>query len=244
MIYKTKGIVLSKINYSESSLILKILTEEFGLRSYIIKGGRKPNTRLRASLFQPLQLLEMEVYNNPKKTLNIISEATTYINIDSIYTNIIKSTITIFITEIANLSIREEEKNLIIYSFLEKKIISLHKLENKYSLFHIEFLLEFSEHLGFFPMNNYNIHNIYFNLKRGSFTKYPGIEEDFLSEQDSYIFSKFLFYKNNLNDNTSEETFSKREKDIVFDILIRFYQTHIIDFYKVKSPIILKTILH
>jgi len=39
-IIKTEGIVLSKIDYSDSSKIVSIYSEEFGKTSAIVKGGR------------------------------------------------------------------------------------------------------------------------------------------------------------------------------------------------------------
>src|SRR5690554_5591857 len=119
MIKKTKGIVISKTNYSESSLIVRILTKEFGLKSYIIKGGRNPKNKLFASLFFPLRPLSMEVYNNPKRDLNIISEAKPYLKTNTLYENPIKTSMVFFIVDILRLSIREEERNQTLYDFLE-----------------------------------------------------------------------------------------------------------------------------
>ncbi|MDX1408425.1 MAG: recombination protein O N-terminal domain-containing protein, partial [Saprospiraceae bacterium] len=38
MLIKTRGIVLRKLKYSETSIIADLLTEEFGRMSYIISG--------------------------------------------------------------------------------------------------------------------------------------------------------------------------------------------------------------
>jgi len=243
MIFKTRGIVLSRLNYSESSLIVKIITEEFGLKTYIIKGGRKPGAKIPISMFQPLQILELEVYNNSKKEINNIAEVRIYRDTTRIQTDIIKSTIAIFLTEIISLSIREEEKNLMVYSFLENRILSLSSLEDNYSTFHLEFLIGFSEYLGFFPLNDYSSHNLFFNLERGCFTTYPSVEDNYVSVEESYLFSQFLSLYNGF-EKIDKNMFSKTKRDIIFDILLRFYRLQIIDFHKIKSPVILKTILH
>ena len=41
MYSQTKGIVLSSVKYSESSIICKIYTAKLGLQSYIVNGVRK-----------------------------------------------------------------------------------------------------------------------------------------------------------------------------------------------------------
>ena len=50
MHYKTKGIVLHQVKYSESSIIVKVYTELFGLRSFIFKGVRKKKSSLKEYL--------------------------------------------------------------------------------------------------------------------------------------------------------------------------------------------------
>ena len=40
MVHKTKGIVLRTVKYGETSVIVTILTELFGLQSYLVNGVR------------------------------------------------------------------------------------------------------------------------------------------------------------------------------------------------------------
>ena len=46
-IEKVEGIILSEVNYSESSKILNVLTKEFGLIGIISKGCRNVKSKLR-----------------------------------------------------------------------------------------------------------------------------------------------------------------------------------------------------
>jgi DNA repair protein RecO (recombination protein O) len=75
MYHVTRGIVFRQTKYSDSSLVVRILTEEMGLRSYIIKGARGPKSKLKASLFQPLTLLELVVSQKEKSDLQHVREA-------------------------------------------------------------------------------------------------------------------------------------------------------------------------
>ena len=56
---KTRAIVLKAIRYGDNSLIVKLLTEESGLQSFMVKGAYNKNAKIRAALFQPLTLLEI-----------------------------------------------------------------------------------------------------------------------------------------------------------------------------------------
>ena len=55
MFVTTEALVLSKLNYSETSLIVRCYTRSEGIKSYILKGiksGR--NGKKNTALFQPL----------------------------------------------------------------------------------------------------------------------------------------------------------------------------------------------
>ena len=74
MLHKTKGIVLNFVKFKETSVIVKIYTEKFGLQSYIENGVRSSKSKNKIALFQPLTQLELVVYHDPKKEINRISE--------------------------------------------------------------------------------------------------------------------------------------------------------------------------
>lgn len=73
MLHVTKGIVINFIRYRESSIIVKIYTELFGLRTYIVNGVRNSKTA-KIALYQPLSQVDLVVYENPKADMQRISE--------------------------------------------------------------------------------------------------------------------------------------------------------------------------
>ena len=76
MIHKTKGVVLKTVKYGETSVIVTIYTELFGLQSYIVNGVRKSSKKGpgKANLFQPANLLDLVVYHNELHNLQRIKE--------------------------------------------------------------------------------------------------------------------------------------------------------------------------
>ena len=76
MTHKTKGIVLRSVKYGETSVVVTIYTELFGIQSYMVKGVRKSSKTSsgKAIYFQPSAILDMVVYHNPLKNLNFIKE--------------------------------------------------------------------------------------------------------------------------------------------------------------------------
>ena len=63
---KTKAIVLQTIKYGDSSLIVKMLTKESGVQSYMVKGVFGKKSKMKAALFQ-----NMTVLNNVMYALNL-----------------------------------------------------------------------------------------------------------------------------------------------------------------------------
>jgi DNA repair protein RecO (recombination protein O) len=151
MLYKTRGIVLSFIKFRESSIITKIYTEEFGLKSYIVNSVRSKNSKVKIALFQPLTLTDLVIYNNEKISLNRISEIKCYSPYQSIPFEIKKSAITMFLTEILNKTLKEDSPNPDLYDFISRSFIYFDRTTHDYQNFHLHFLLQYCSYLGFFP---------------------------------------------------------------------------------------------
>ena len=45
MLHKTRGIVFKTTDYSESSVIVQVFTEKFGMQSYMVNGAKKPKAK-------------------------------------------------------------------------------------------------------------------------------------------------------------------------------------------------------
>jgi DNA repair protein RecO (recombination protein O) len=105
---KTRGIILQTTNYSETSLVVKIYTEQSGLGSYIVSGVRSRNSRFKSNLFQPLSLIDMVASGKPGQSMKRITEIQLSPPFSGIPGDIIKSSIAIFLAEVIYRSIREE----------------------------------------------------------------------------------------------------------------------------------------
>ena len=123
--------------------------------------------KLKASYFQPLTQLELEVVHRDKGTLESIKEAKVLHPYSTLHFDVIKGTLVIFLAEMLKNTIKEEEKNIELFHFLEHSLLWLDKNEN-IGNFHILFLLKLSAYLGFYPDTSH-INKKYFNLIEGNF---------------------------------------------------------------------------
>ena len=233
----TKAIVLNAIRYSDSSLIVKCFTKDDGLKSYLLRGILKPKKKgITAAYFQQLTQLKIVANHNTKNTLNSLKEVHVENPYKTIYTNIVKQTIVLFLSEILSNTIQEEEKNEHLYHFLETAFIWL-DIHDKIANFHILFLLNLTKFLGFYPDTNNN-NKKGFHLKEGYFTEFTS-EKNIISGNQLYQFKKCL----GINfDELEKVSFSKKERQLVLQIIIRYFELHLDGFRHPKSLPILEAV--
>ena len=112
MLVKTKAIVISSLKFQEKSLIVKCFTLSSGLKSYFVRdafSSRKASQKI--AYFQPFSILEIEAVHKNKGTLENFKEIKTAVPFQSIHTDIVKSTMVMFLSEMLHYSTQEEEKN-------------------------------------------------------------------------------------------------------------------------------------
>lgn len=150
MLIKTPGIVLSSIKYQDSSLIVKILTRELGVQSYIVNGVRSKKAQGKAALFQPLTVLDMVVYFAENKSIHRISDVKLKKPLLSIQQNFQKTAIAMFLSEVIYKSLKNEsDPNHDLFDFVEHSIFKLEEDDDDFENLHISFLHHYIQYLGF-----------------------------------------------------------------------------------------------
>jgi len=193
MFISTRGIVFRQTKFSDSSLVVKIFTEDSGMGSYIIKGARGPKAKIKASLFQPLTILDLVVSNKEKSDLHHIREARVNYPYQSIHRDIRKSSILLFLNELLYKSIQEESANPGLFQYIYEHLILLDQSQENPSIFHLLFAIHLTHFLGFFPQGRYIDENTVFDLVEGHFVQSePLPEESFISGKNCAWFSKLL----------------------------------------------------
>ncbi len=229
MLHKTKGIVISYLPYRETSVIVKMYTEAFGVQSYIENGVRSSKSKNKIALFQPLTLLDLVVYHDHKKDLHRISEIKCSNPLTHIPFEIKKTTIAIFLTEILNKTLKEHTENEALFFFLYQSILSFDHLMVDIENFHLKFLLKLSLFLGFLPANAQEIKNEFEEAGISLPIEdeiYPLIDQIKWSEYESPI------------------AITKLERAKILDILLVFYRLHTPDFGELRSVAVLKEVLN
>lgn len=168
MLTTTNAIVLSKIKYRDNDLIVKCYTQKYGVVSYILRNvasSKKGNSK--TAYFQLLSQLQLVVLHKNNRSLQEVKEIKTHYMYSSLQTHVVKSSIVFFLSEVLSSTLKEEEDNQNLYSFLETTLQWL-DTNTEYANFHLLFLLKLTKHLGFYPEMAENNEN-WFDLTEGTF---------------------------------------------------------------------------
>ncbi len=235
----TKEIVLSSLKYSDTSLIVKCYTEQEGIKSYIIKGILKAKKGgIKVAYFQPLTQLILVANHSSKSSLNTLKEVQILNPYKTIYRDIVKQSVVLFMSEVFSNSIQEEEKNEDFYTYLEAGLIWL-DAHDKIANFHLLFLLNAAHFLGFYP--NTTVSTLLgFDLLNGNFSEPTG-HKNIISGNEFYQFKKLLGIT---FDTIEDVSFSKNERQLVLQIIIRYFELHLDGFRKPKSLQILEAVFN
>ena len=239
MLHKSRGIVFHTTDFSETSIVVKIYTELYGLQSYMVNSVRKKNAKFRPSVFQSLSLVEMVVYHKERSGLQRISEIRQSPVLKSIPFDVLKSSMALFLNEVLYKSIREEEANPSLFDFLFHSIQWLDVHEPANPDFHLLFLLQLSKYLGFYPTDNFSESNTIFNLQEGNFQSISPPHPFFLASPLSNHFYNILSHLPDFSVNLKIPAHEKRE---LIERILEFYQLHISGFGNIKSHKVLEQI--
>lgn len=235
MLVKTKAIVVSSLKFQEKGLIVKCFTLSSGLKSYFVRdafSSRKASQKI--AYFQPLSILEIEAMHKNKGTLENFKEIRVAIPFQSIHTDLVKSTMVMFLSEMLHYSIQEEEKNESLFLFLETALTWLDH-HDEISNFHLILLLEITKYLGFYPDVS-EIDLPYFEMNNGVFTSFNG--SSVLTEHETNLFKKLI----DLKFDNNQKVFHVVERQVLLKTLIDYYSFHLEGFKKPKSLDVLKEI--
>lgn len=230
----TKAIVISALKYQDKSLIVKCFTQSDGLKSYFVHNALSSRSAARkTAYFQPLSILEVEANHKNKGTLETFKEirlATPYVTIAS---DVVKSTIAIFLSEVFHHSIREEEKNEALFEFLETALIWF-DTHDEVANFHLIVLLQATKFLGFFPASPKD--ERYFEMIEGVFADSLAVST--LDEKETHLFKRLLALKFD----SEQKIFSGNERSQLLKILLDYYAFHLDGFRRPKSLDVLKEV--
>ena len=239
MLHKTRGIVFKTTDYGDSSVIVQIFTEKFGLQSYIINAVKKPKAKISMNMLQPLHLLDMVVYHKNTGQVQRVAELKNSPLLQTIPYDVIKSCLAIFLNEVLYKAVRQQSPDENLFDFVFNAVEWLDHQSNGIANFHLLFLIRLSKCLGFYPDRLMGEAD-YFDMKNGVFSKYKPEGFSYLSPPHTQNFYTLLTCS---FEQLPALKLSNDERRYLLNKLLEYYALHIDSFGNIKSHEVLEEVL-
>ncbi len=230
MLIKTKAFVLSVIKFKDADAIVKTYTYEAGFVTYFIRGLYKSKkNKLKKAYFQPSAILNIVASNRENDNMEYIREASPAYHYENIHLDFDKLNVSIFLREILLYLLSNTHADKALFEFITKSFTKL-DIDDFNPDFHIHFLMQLTEYLGFAP--NTQTQGEYFDLVNGIFTSNTLTSQHFLDQKQTQIFKTIL---GTIFATNSNAKLTNTERQQALDIMMKYYEIQIENFRRPKS---------
>jgi DNA repair protein RecO (recombination protein O) len=244
MIHKTKGIVLRSVKYGETSLVVTIFTDLFGLQSYLVNGFRTPTKKgtAKATLFQPSAILDLVAYRNEFKNLQRLKEFRWAYLYQHILSDVRKNAVALFMIELLSKCLKQPEANEELFYFVED---ALHHLDEANDTVTANFPLFFALHLavffGFRISDEFTDNIYYLDLEEGRFVDEQPKHSHYLQDREAAAVSHIL--KIMQPNELAEVALNQEMRRRITHALEEYYALHIPEFGTMKTLPVLREVM-
>lgn len=234
----TDGIVLHSTHYSESAVIARIFTRTMGVRSFMVKGVRGRNGKVKQNQLGPLSHIELTAYNNPKAEIDYVKE----INLRhaAAETSIVDNALRFFKAEMLYKTLRNEDPQPALFDWVTTP--------SPYPAAHqpLLFMLQLSRHLGINPLDDYSERTPIFSPDEGHFTASLTVSGDSTADATFDLDSSALLhrYLQTLHHGQPLPAATQGQRNRLLDLLLAYYSLHLNEFRHFTSHEILHTVLN
>ncbi len=238
-ILKTEAIVLSKINYSESSNIVSLFTKDSGKLSSIVKGGRRSKSKL-SLIIDPPNHISTVLFKKESREVQVISEADIISHYPKLKSDLEKLKYAYAIIELVKNLTPEHEANeklfrgvVRIFTLIDSSNKSAKELFARFFLFFLsvigyEIQIEKCSGCG---KSNLNGQQLSYNFENGILCEDCKINYIESFSIDTELFDMLKSLKNNFSVKNFNESLLNRA--IFF--MERFLKYHVSDFRGLQS---------
>lgn len=237
MIVSTQGIVMRATKYGDTSLIVKIFTQQQGNQSFIIKNAFRKNNRFAASYFTPLAMMDISYDDHSKGSLKYLKDIAPHKASNPLFYNPAKSSILLFYNEILYKMLMDSGEDKMLFDFLRKEIDLVNTASGSLAELPLRFLLRLCKVMGYFPEDNYSTTNGYFSMQECRFQSCYVEDAGFMNGEESAYLHQLLCQEDQV-------PASRMLRSSLLKRLVAYLQMHNEQIHKIDSLEILSSVLH
>lgn len=229
---RSHGIVLHALRYGDSQLIVDVFTERAGTVSFLLRQSRQGKAGVKASMWQPLSLVEVVWESRLKASLQKPRELVLWQPWHNLPFHPVKAAMSLYLGEFLHHALRHEQENVSLFHYLVNALSWFDETETAYVNFHIVFLLHMTRFLGFMPSVENWEKGAYFDLQAATFTPTRPFHPHFLEPEEAALVPKFLRMDIRSMRAVGLNGAIRRR---VLEIVSIFYRLHVPEFPELKS---------
>jgi DNA repair protein RecO (recombination protein O) len=147
-ILKTEAVVLSKMNYGDSSSIASLFSEDLGKVSVIVKGARSPKSKF-GRIVDPLNYLSVVLYKKESREIQLLSGADIIDHFTQMKNDLNKLGYAYAVAELVKNLLAEHEVNKKIFKGIIKILSRLNTGDEKPEITFGRFFIFFLKETGY-----------------------------------------------------------------------------------------------
>lgn len=239
MLQKTRAIVLHVLKYDDASLIVDVYTESVGRVSFSVRVPKSRKSQVKLAFFQPLALLDIEFDYRSNRSLQRLGNMSVVYPYTEIPYNPVKSTISMFLSEVLYRIIREQAADEQMFAYLYYSFLWLDRAEKGIANFHLVFMMRLCRFLGIYPNTDDYVINSFFDMRNACFTTLMPPHNQYLIPAEA---SKLPLLLRMNYDTMYLFSFTRAERNRCLELIIDYYRLHIAEFPEIKSLNIFKEV--
>lgn len=237
MLVSTPGIVMHATKYGDTSLIVKIFTQQQGNQSFIVKGAFRKNNRFAASYFTPLAMMDISYDDHSKGSLKYLKDIAPRKTTKPLFYDPAKTSILLFYNEILYKMLMDAGEDEVLFDFLRKEIDGVHDASGNLAELPLRFLLRLCKVMGYFPEDNYSVSNGYFSMQECRFQPCYAEDAGFMNGEESEYLHRLLCEEKPV-------PATRALRVALLKQLVAYLQMHNEQIHKIDSLEILASVLH
>lgn len=226
------GIVLHHVRYNDTQLIADVFTEATGTVSFIDRLPRSGRAGVKASIWQPLSMVEVVWEHRPRLNLQKPREISLWHPWQHLPFEPAKAAMGIFLGEFLYRALRHEQENPLLFQYLTNALRWLDEAPAAYANFHIVLLLHLTRFLGFMPLAENWHPGDFFDLQAATFVAHRPLHSHYLEPDEAALVPKFLRM-----DFRSMRPIglNGERRNRILQLITDFYRLHVPDFPELRS---------
>lgn len=237
MLIKSRGIVLHSLKFGDSQLIVDLLTAQAGRVSFICRLPSSRKSKIKKQFFQPLSILNIEFDYRQNLRLQKFKDVAVAEPFTSIPFDPYKLSISLFLAEFLTYATRDEQRDTLLYNYIENSMLWLDGTRQAFSNFHLVFMMRLSRFIGFYPNLEDYEEGDFFDLRSGIFCRKPPLHPDSVPPAEA---SKIVLLMRMNYESMHLFRMSREERNRCAEWILAYYRLHIPNFPMPRSFAVLQ----